>query len=102
MYGEATEKVSGGKLVRVKVNFDNIIRDVQITGDFFLHPEDCIHEIENVLKNGSIDFQEDIVVEKINDALKKNNAELIGIYPETLSKTLKMAIENGKMATDTS
>ena len=102
MFGEATEKVPGGKLVRIKVNFMNLIKDVQITGDFFLHPEECVHEIENSLKNTTIDFQQDEVVNKVNEILKKHNAELIGVHPETIAKTLKTAIENGKVASITS
>ncbi len=102
MYGEAVEKVPGGKLVRIKVKFDDFIEDVRITGDFFLHPEQCIDEIENSLRNTPVDFQDDVITDKINEILEKEGAELIGIDSKTLSRTLKLAIENGKMATDTS
>ena len=36
-------KVAGGKLVQVKLTPKNDkIQDIQITGDFFLHPEEMI------------------------------------------------------------
>ena len=102
MQGEATEKVPGGKLVRIKVDFDDSVKDIKITGDFFLHPEECIHEIENIMKNVEINFDDNTIIAKIDGVLKENNAELIGINSETLAKTLRKAIENGKMASNTS
>ena len=42
MHGEATEKVPGGKLLRIKVDYEDKINTVVITGDFFAHPEECI------------------------------------------------------------
>jgi len=47
--GKASRKVPGGKLIRIKVVFSDIIESVQITGDFFLHPEDSLLKIEEAI-----------------------------------------------------
>lgn len=46
----ASKKVTGGKLVRVEIDFaDNKISYVKITGDFFLHPEERLTHLEKSL-----------------------------------------------------
>ena len=48
MQGVHTEKVEGGKLVRVKVEYnpeDKLIEDVQVHDDFFIYPEEFIDDI---------------------------------------------------------
>jgi len=102
MHGEAAEKIVGGKLVRIKVDFNDSITNIQISGDFFIDPEECFYEIESSLKNISVNFQSDEIVEKINEIAKKHSAEFVGISSEAIAKTLKEAIENGKMASNTS
>jgi lipoate-protein ligase A len=49
--GKCTYKVPNGKLIKVMVEFENenIIK-VQITGDFFIHPEESIDDLELALK----------------------------------------------------
>jgi lipoate---protein ligase len=43
-------KVPGGKLIRVKLEIeDNIIRSIQLTGDFFMLPENDLEELETKL-----------------------------------------------------
>ncbi|MBU4222635.1 MAG: lipoate--protein ligase family protein, partial [Euryarchaeota archaeon] len=46
MIFQAKQKVKEGKVVKVEVDCDELIRKVRITGDFFLHPEDILEEIE--------------------------------------------------------
>lgn len=49
--GKAELKVVGGKLLRVSsVIRDGRIEDIKITGDFFLHPEDSIDDLEARLR----------------------------------------------------
>ena len=59
MHSQSMEKVSGGKLLVVKVNFEEKIENVEITGDFFAHPEESITEIEKKLSVFKLDFDED-------------------------------------------
>lgn len=102
MHGEAVAKADGGKLVRIKVSFNDNIDNVEITGDFFLDPAECLYEIENSLKNSAVDFQQQEIIEKINEIVKMKKAEFVGIDSATISKVLREAIENGKMASNTS
>ena len=48
---KAELKVSGGKLIRAdcEVQEGRIIR-IKLTGDFFLHPEEALEELENSLR----------------------------------------------------
>ncbi len=51
----AEKKVAGGKLIRVRVVVDDDkIEDIRITGDFFMHPEEKIVELENFLKGVNV------------------------------------------------
>ena len=83
-FGE--KKVPGGKLLKVHLNIEatqevHMITSTKITGDFFLHPEDVIDEIENHLKQIIIP----ITSEKqhgleimIDQVLVDEHAQLIG------------------------
>ena len=43
-------KVQGGKLLKVKLSQENgLISEISITGDFFIHPEESIEELEESL-----------------------------------------------------
>jgi len=45
-------------LIRVNVTVSNkIIKDIRFSGDFMLHPEDVIWELENALKGKTIDVE---------------------------------------------
>ena len=48
--GKAINKVAGGKLIKVSLGVeDGRIVDIKVTGDFFMHPEEKIEELENTL-----------------------------------------------------
>ncbi|HEY3274670.1 MAG TPA: hypothetical protein VGJ92_12945 [Methanocella sp.] len=72
----AEEKVPGGKLVRVTVRKDGA---VEITGDFFAHPEDGIVLVENalILLDGT---ESPVEVETLlNRIIVEAGIELLGI-----------------------
>jgi lipoate-protein ligase A len=72
----AEEKVPGGKLVRVTVAGDGRVR---ISGDFFLHPEECITLIEDALCR--LDGTEPVAeIERLlNHLIADADIELIGV-----------------------
>jgi lipoate-protein ligase A len=72
----AEEKVPGGKLVRITLMPDGRIR---ISGDFFMHPEESIVQIENVL--GRLDGTEspDDAEHILQRAVTESGIELIGV-----------------------
>jgi len=46
----ADYKAEGGKLLRVRLEVvENVIQSIKITGDFFMHPEEAIEELEQGL-----------------------------------------------------
>lgn len=94
MHGIATEKVPGGKLLRVKIDYDDVIRNVSITGDFFLHPEESIEKIESALFGINVNDNEEKIINIINEVIKENNIELIGIDAEAIARTIKAAIRS--------
>ncbi len=74
-------KVPGGKLLRVSLEIENnTIKDIRITGDFFIHPENGIHLIENALKGAD----RDQVCKKLNEVLESGSIKIIGFTAEDL------------------
>lgn len=93
MKGIATEKVQGGKLLRIKVDYDEVINSVQITGDFFLHPEEAIEDIEKSLFGVKVDSEENVFLNIVSEVVQKKGIELIGITPEAIAKVVKGAMK---------
>ena len=93
--GNVTKKIIGGKLVRIDVVFDERIETVKITGDFFLHPEDTLEEIVDVLEGVLLPLRHDEMVQKVEAILKKNNAQLIGAGADDLIMILEEAVACG-------
>jgi lipoate-protein ligase A len=89
---QSTKKVPGGKLLRVKVQADEKITAVSITGDFFLHPEESLQTIEKSLIGLPTQTPENILAEKIHSALAEQKANFIGVSAEDIAQTLVEAI----------
>jgi lipoate-protein ligase A len=89
---QATKKVPGGKLLRIKIEADENIRAISITGDFFLHPEESLPAIEKSLIGVPVTSSETILAEKIRTALDEQKANFIGVSAEDISQTIREAI----------
>lgn len=97
MLGKAAEKVPGGKLIRIEVEHDGRkINSVKITGDFFLHPEDALEDIERVISGASIKEAEREVAAKIAALVASKKVEMVGINPEAVARVVKVAIANAE------
>ncbi len=69
-------KVKGGKLIKCTLELhEGKIKNIKITGDFFMYPEDAIEKLENALQG--IHFDEEEISRKVKEALK--GVELIGV-----------------------
>jgi lipoate-protein ligase A len=90
--GSATQKVFGGKLIRIDVTFTSTIESVKITGDFFLHPEDTLVEIEKKLTGVPLPIQKARLIQQIESILKERQAELIGASAADLVVVLDEAV----------
>ena len=100
-----TKKIPGGKLIRLDLTFGNntdliksikSIKSIKITGDFFLHPEETITDIEDSLKGKGIDE----VQKTIEEVLRKNNAELIGVSAENIAGIIAEGITSDEMISE--
>lgn len=96
MQGVSTEKIAGGKLLRVKVDFNGKINKVQITGDFFAHPEDVIEKIENSLNGMSLDTNETEIQKKVGKVLEESKADIVGIDAIAIARNMIKAVGESK------
>ena len=92
MEGLAKQKIPGGKLVEVRVEYGERIFGVEIIGDFFMHPEEALGRIEDCLIGMRSDESESAMVEAIKKEAEDAGVEMIGISPEAIAKIIKMAI----------
>ncbi len=78
-------KAPNGKLLRVQLNAeDGVIKNIKIAGDFFIHPEKAILDIERFLVGKKINDIESI----LEEFLLNNNITIIGFKPTDLSNAL--------------
>lgn len=93
----STKKVSGGKLLRVKCNVvDGVLSGVTLTGDFFMHPEEGVSELEGVLNGISNAAAMGEYVSKLNDVVHAGGFELVGFSVSDVAETLVEAVRGGK------
>jgi hypothetical protein len=88
---KAEYKIPRGKLIAVELKLSkNIIKDIKISGDFFMHPEESILDLEEQL-NGieTKDFRN-----CIDDFFLNRDIILFGISPENFKEVIQMALDN--------
>ena len=87
---KAAYKVKGGKMIRVSLReSEGKIREIKITGDFFLHPEELIEELEEVLVGKTLNAQD--LTGSIKRLMQSRDATLLGASPEDFAKCILMA-----------
>ena len=80
-----------GKLIKVRAVFEgDKIKEIKITGDFFLHPEEKIEEIEASLRGKRIKEIEETLRESMD------GAEYAGISPKDLTYAIREAWKRRK------
>lgn len=71
-------KAPGGKLVRVRLSEeDGKVRSVQISGDFFLVPEDTLPELERALEGAELRQEE--IRRRVDRFFEVNRVQSLGI-----------------------
>ena len=86
----AEYKVQGGKLIRIQLGVQaDRISQIKITGDFFMHPEELIDELEKTLIGETLDKQN--LIRCIAAFMEKNGVVLLGALPEDFAKCILMA-----------
>jgi lipoate-protein ligase A len=81
--GNCTYKVPNGKLIKVTVEHEEgkIIK-VLIRGDFFIHPEESIDDLELALKG--VDFNRKTATEVVSNFFLVDEIVAFGITPQAL------------------
>ena len=84
-----------GGLIRTSVKVEvgkKIIKDILITGDFFIHPRRAIYDLEADLRNTSTEVLE----EKVGDFFRTRKIELLALEADDFIRGIRMALD--KMA----
>ena len=94
MESKSVYKIPNGKLLKISLKYDeksNLINHIIITGDFFAYPEEAIELIEKKLVNTKI--EKHILQKKINNVIKENKIEFIGLDAEGLTHGIMMCLQ---------
>jgi lipoate-protein ligase A len=87
-------KTPGGKLIAVEFDVvDGELRDVVVTGDFFLYPEEALPVLTRALENLPASLDEASYAARIRTALD-SRAELVGSSPEALAVAVVRALQD--------
>ncbi|MFA5996003.1 MAG: lipoate protein ligase C-terminal domain-containing protein [Patescibacteria group bacterium] len=86
----AVYKIPNGKLLKIFLELDNnIIKNIKITGDFFIYPEEAIMSIEQALLQ--IPIIQERLKQKIQAVISAQQLELFGVDIESIVKTILLA-----------
>jgi lipoate---protein ligase len=85
-------KTPGGKLVAVDFDVvDGALRNVQVHGDFFLHPEEALEAISSTLEGTPATASTGDIAKRIDEALPKDT-EWLGSSPAALATAVERAL----------
>jgi len=83
---------SKGGLIRSFVTIENsIIKDIRISGDFFLFPEEAIFKIIEQLKGTPAKREE--IQKNIEETYEKENIQSPGTAPSDFTESIMKALE---------
>lgn len=89
MHGEY--KVPGGKLIVADVDIvQGCLRDLTISGDFFLEPDTALAAMTAAIEGAPADTDADELARRVRAAVR--DAELLGITPEGVAIAVRRAI----------
>lgn len=80
---QVTIKVPNGKMLKLFIDVESdVIKEIKITGDFFVHPEEAIEKLEQALTGVAISDVEKVV----NEFFANNEVEMVGVGEEDIVK----------------
>ncbi len=89
MHGEY--KVAGGKLVVVDLQVvDGLIRDVVLSGDFFLEPDEALGHMADAVEGLSAKAELGAIVQAVDDA--RGDAVMVGFDPPAVAHAVLRAL----------
>ena len=81
-------EIKGGKLIKCSIKLkEGKIEKIEFTGDFFMHPEEKIEELEEKLKG--VEFNQEKIRKVIFDFFEE--VEIIGVTKEDFLEVIKKA-----------
>ena len=80
-----------GKFLKIYMDFDEIINEIVITGDFFAHPEQAIDELQENLTGAKAESEE--IKRILEDFFKEKGVRMYGISFEGLYKGIMECLE---------
>jgi lipoate-protein ligase A len=93
--GRCVYKVPNGKLIKIMCEFeDEKIIKVQITGDFFIHPEESIDDLELALKDK--EYSRKAISDIISKFFSSDDLVAFGITPMAVVDAIMMCKEEEK------
>lgn len=91
-------KVPGGKLVKVDFAVaDDTLREVVVSGDFFLYPEETLEEIRMSLEGLPASTDEAGIADHIRSRIDPG-AELLGTSPEAIAIAVRRGVSGESSA----
>ncbi|CAN5645812.1 hypothetical protein BH23CHL5_BH23CHL5_28000 [soil metagenome] len=94
-------KTPGGKLVAVDFAVDDgVLRNVQVHGDFFLHPEESLAAITLALNGVTTSITDADLTRRIASAIPRDT-EWLGASPEALTNAVRRALAAAGQTDDT-
>lgn len=94
MNSKSVYKIPEGKLLKISLEYNDRnkkILGLLITGDFFAYPEEAIEILEEKLVNTTLN--EKTLNDKINNIIRENNIELIGLNIEGLVTGIMLCLK---------
>lgn len=81
-----------GKFLKIFMDFDEVINEIVITGDFFAHPEESIDELQDNLKG--VKTEPDEIRTTLEDFFEKKGIRMYGISAEGVLKGILECLED--------
>ena len=79
--------------MRISLEYDTtILHDIKICGDFFIHPEETVEEMERALYHLPVEATEARIKHLLDHAVHQKNAQLIGVDTASVAKLIHEAI----------
>ena len=83
-------KVKGGKMVKIKARIEEgVIKDIKITGDFFVYPEVGVEDIEQAVIGLRRD--KEVIKNEIRKVLREKGIRLIGFSEEDVAEMISQS-----------
>lgn len=88
-------KVPGGKLARLRRETSGGKTVVQLSGDFFVHPEEGLACLEERLAGIPETAPEEAVRKALEEAIREGGLELIGLDPGAIARLFRECCQCG-------